>query len=314
MFNFRTEIDIKKYDFSISHNDNILTIGSCFADNMGEYLEKFKFNIIKNPFGVLYNPASVFNTLNLAVTNKQFTDEDLIKDQDEYHSFYHHSDFSSHNAQIVLENINNINNKLFNLLPKLSVVIITYGTSIVYEYKENLSIVSNCHKIPSTKFNKHMLSLNSINEYIENTIRLFKSFNKDVKIVFTVSPVRHWKDGAVDNNLSKSRLVVAINENLGDNVYYFPSYEIVMDDLRDYRFYKRDLIHPNDLAVEYIWDKFSSAFFNDYTEKIIKEIEYIINGLNHKPRNPNSDKHKQFIESITNKINELNQKYTNIKF
>ena len=314
MFNFRTEINTKKYDFCISHNDNILTVGSCFSDNIGDYLEKYKFNICINPFGVLYNPASIYNTLSFAAINKKFSVEDLIYDQEEYHSFYHHSDFSFHNHETVLKNINDLNSKIYELLQKLDVVIITYGTSIVYEYKDNCAIVSNCHKIPSVKFNKYMLSFDEIDSYVKKTIELIKNLNKDVKIIFTVSPVRHWKDGAIENNLSKSLLSVAIHNNPVENVYYFPSYEIVMDDLRDYRYYKRDLIHPNELAVEYIWEKFSKSFFEQETESLIKEIDYIINALNHKPRNPNSPKHLQFMENVDNKIKELKLKHQNIIF
>jgi hypothetical protein len=314
LFNFRTEIELKKYDFNITHDDNILTIGSCFSDNIGDYLERYKFRVVKNPFGVLYNPASIFNTLNFAADNKKFSIDDLIFSQDEYHSFYHHSDFSSHNYNEVLENINKTNNKVYELLPNLNVVIITYGTSIVYQYKETLEIVSNCHKIPGVKFNKFMLSLNEIDLYIKNTIALLRRFNDNVKIIFTVSPVRHWKDGAEDNNLSKSLLCVGIHNNLGNNVYYFPSYEIVMDDLRDYRFYKRDLLHPNELAIEYIWEKFKIACFNEETLALNNQIEYILNALNHKPRNPNSPKHLQFIESVNYKINELLQKHPHLHF
>ncbi|HPN36925.1 MAG TPA: GSCFA domain-containing protein [Melioribacteraceae bacterium] len=314
MFNFRTEIDLQKYDFSITHNHIIFTIGSCFSDNIGDYLEKYKFNVCKNPFGVLYNPASILNTLKLAAENRKITKEDLISNQDEYHSFYHHSDFSSHNLETVLLNINNLNREIFKLLPKLDVVIITYGTSIVYEYKENLKVVSNCHKIPASKFNKFMLSLKDIDGYIKETIELLRSFNKNIKIVFTISPVRHWKDGAIDNNVSKSKLIVGINDNLGENIYYFPAYEIVMDDLRDYRFYKKDLYHPNELAVEYIWEKFKVAFFNEETLALNNQIEYILNALNHKPRNPNSPKHLQFIESINYKINELLLKHPYLNF
>ncbi len=314
MFSFRTEIDIPKYDFYINHKTAVLLIGSCFSDNIGEYLQKYKFNVTTNPFGVLYNPASIFNTLNLAAQNKKFTESDLIFDQDEYHSFYHHSSFSNNSLDVVLDNINKTNEYINKLLPTLDLAIITYGTSIVYQYKETMSIVSNCHKIASNKFNKFMLSVEEIDNYIKKTIELLKSFNPNIKIIFTVSPVRHIKNGAIDNNLSKAKLFVAINNNLGNNIYYFPSYEIVNDDLRDYRFYKRDLIHPNELAIEYIWDKFANAFFDDETKQLNKEIEYIVNALSHKPRNPQSEKHKAFIQTVTNKIKQIQEKYNNIVF
>lgn len=314
MFNFRTEIDIPKYDFFINHNTAILLIGSCFSDNIGEYLKKYKFNVTTNPFGVLYNPASILNTLSLAANNIKLKKDDLIFDQDEYHSFYHHSSFSFNSEDVVLENINSTNEIINKLLPTLDLAIITYGTSIVYQYKETMSIVSNCHKIASNKFNKFMLSVEEIDDYIKKTINLLKSFNPKIKIIFTVSPVRHLKNGSIDNNLSKAKLFVAINNNIGKDIYYFPSYEIVNDDLRDYRFYKRDLVHPNELAIEYIWDKFANAFFDDETKQLNKEIEYIINALNHNPRNPHSDKHKAFMQTVNNKIKQLQEKYNYIVF
>jgi len=311
---FLTTFKIDKPKFTIDSDDSILSIGSCFAENIGEYFKKYKFNICANPYGVLYNPASIYNSFLSVAEGKVFSESDLIFSQDEFHSFYHHSDFSSHNANAALILMNNNQKMLKKYLPKTNLVIITYGTSIVYINKENNLIVSNCHKLPENSFIKQQLSLSEITEYIKNSIALLRSFNKDVKIIFTLSPVRHWKDGAVQNHISKSALLLGINECLDKNTFYFPSYEIVIDELRDYRFYKKDMIHPNEIAVEYIWEKFSETMFNSKTHSLLKEIDKINNAKNHKPRNIFSSKHQDFIKNQLVKIEELNKKYPHLNF
>ncbi len=310
---FRTEIKLDNSPFQINHQDNIISIGSCFADNIGYYFEKYRFNVIKNPFGVLYNPASIYNSLNLIYENKIFTEHDLIFDQEEWHSFYYHSSFSSHNSKQVLDNINYNQLQLKSFLPKTDIAIITFGTSIVYEYKETKNIVSNCHKIPAGNFNKIKLTLDEVAAYIKKIIYLLKTFNNNIKIIFTVSPVRHWKDGAVDNHISKSILLLAITSLLDDNIMYFPSYEIMMDDLRDYRFYKQDMIHPNETAVEYIWEKFSSIMFNKNCIDLIYKVEQLNNAKNHRPRNCKLEKHQLFLQQQLKNIDELIKKYPHLK-
>ncbi|MFH0734518.1 MAG: GSCFA domain-containing protein [bacterium] len=310
---FRTEIKLDKSKILIDPKDKILSLGSCFADNIGDYFEKYRFEILKNPFGVLYNPASIYNLLNIVHEEKIFTQDDLIFDQEEWHSFYHHSNFSSHNVMQVLDNINTNQLKVKKYLPGADVVIITLGTSIVYEYKQTKNIVANCHKIPAEKFNKIKLSLEEVINYLQKTITLLKTYNKNIKIVFTVSPVRHWKDGAVENHISKSILLLAIINVLNENIMYFPSYEIMMDDLRDYRFYKQDKIHPNETAVEYIWEKFSGVMFTANCLDLMNKIERINDALNHRPRNIKSEKHQIFIRRQINIIKELINTYPHLK-
>ncbi|MBI9071862.1 MAG: GSCFA domain-containing protein [Melioribacteraceae bacterium] len=313
--NFRTEINLKKSSLLIDHSSSILTIGSCFAENIAGYFSELKFNVMENPFGVLYNPASIYNSLKLVNDNKHFTAEDLFQHDSEFHSFFHHSDFSHHNSEVCLNNINKGIKTVCEFLSKSDVITITYGTSFVYQHKKLNRIVSNCHKISQKEFDRYMLSLDQVSGYIFKTVELLRKFNPKMKIIFTVSPIRHWKDGAVENQLSKATLLLAINQFVNEtNVEYFPSYEIMMDDLRDYRFYEKDMLHPNKIAVEYIWEKFREAYLSQNCIEIIKQIEKLNSAFNHRPRNTNSEKHQQFLRTQLKLIDELLIKYKYIDF
>ena len=313
---FRTEINIPKSKIQFEHSDKVLTIGSCFAENISKYFTHYKFNILENPFGVLYNPVSIYNSLMFAIQEKQFKEEDLIFDQSEYHSFFHHSDFSHHDANKCL---NNINDKLLithEYLKECDKLIISLGTSYVYKHNDSELIVSNCHKIPQSEFERFRLTIKDVKEYLQEIVDQLKSYNKDLKIIFTISPVRHWKDGAVDNQLSKSILLLAVNEvvNQSKNCEYFPSYEIMMDDLRDYRFYTEDLIHPNKIAVDYIWNKFSENHFSKNCCEVMNEVHKIVQAANHKPRNTQSDLHQKFLRKNLEQIKNLTGKYPYLNF
>ena len=308
---FRTELILPGSGNRIEHHHKIFTIGSCFAENMSDLFSKYKFRVMGNPFGVLYNVVSVHNALESAVNQKRFVKEDLVFDQEEWHSLYHHSDFSHHNADECITRINESVKSAFAFLKDADIVIITYGTSFVYRHKEKDIIVSNCHKIPAVNFEKILLSIDETKKQIKKTIDIISALNPKVRIIFTVSPVRHLKDGFAENNLSKSILIAALNEVLPDapNAEYFPSYEIVMDDLRDYRFYGDDLVHPNKTAVEYIWQKFSDRYFSRDCVDLINEIKKIVNARNHRVRNHESVKYKEFAGGMLKKISDLNTKY-----
>lgn len=311
---FRTEINLKKSDIKIEHHNKILTIGSCFAENIAEHFKHNRFDVNANPFGVLYNSASIYNVLKLLDEKKSLAKDDLFYDQGEWHSFYHHSVFSHHDANVCLKNINDglINTRKF--LEQTDVVIITYGTSYVYKHIDNNLIVSNCHKIPAKKFNRFRLSVDEVKNKMRATIELLKKINKNVKMIFTVSPVRHWKDGAVDNQLSKSILLLAVNDIVNENInsVYFPSFEILMDDLRDYRFYEGDLVHPNKLATSYIWEKFTTAHLSDECESIISEIEPVIKARQHRTRNKYSETNIKFLNSQIALCERLMKKYSHL--
>ena len=312
--NFRTEIEIPPFKHLISYSDNIFTLGSCFADNIANYLVDRKYNVLANPFGVLYNPVSIYNSLKLIIDGREFHKTDLVENQSEWHSFYHHSDFSHHDQVQCLNNINECDKKASMFLKETNWMIITYGTSYVYRLKENGEVVSNCHKFSQSIFEKQKLSSEELKETIEFTLKILEDVNPNIKIIFTISPIRHWKDSAIANQLSKAQLIVAVNEivDKNNNCFYFPSYEIMMDDLRDYRFYDEDLLHPNKVAINYIWQKFTESILNPDDKQIMKKIERIISAKNHRVRNPHSDEHKQFVKSQLNLIDQLLTESKNI--
>lgn len=311
---FRTEIKLQPGKSQINYQDKILTIGSCFAENIAKKLKHFKFNVCSNPFGVLYNPVSILNSIELLTNEKIFDESDLINNQDEYHSFYHHSDFSHHSQMQVLQNINNSLEETREFIKSVNFVTITLGTSWIYIFKKTEQIVSNCHKIPSKEFERKRLSSNEVAWALKEIIEKIKSVNPEVKIIITVSPIRHWKDGAVENMISKSTLILGLQEVLGDSVFYFPSYEIVMDDLRDYRFFESDMLHPNQQAIDYIWQKFCAVYFAEKTKQEMKSVEKIVNAFNHRPRNTESEKHQAFLKKNLEMIDEIRKINQDINF
>ena len=313
---FRTEIDIPPFPNLIEHNHKILALGSCFTISIGEYFEKYKFNILKNPFGVLYNPASIYNAISIAASNKQFTEQDLVYAQGEYHSFYHHTDFSHHELEQCLHNINTANTLTHKFLQNTDWIFLSLGTSYVFRLTDKDVIVSNCHKIPADRFVRSKLSYEQVKHNMQKLNSVLKNVNKNIKIVYTVSPIRHWKDGAVQNQLSKSTLLLAIDNIIktNSNTYYFPSYELLMDDLRDYRFYKEDLLHPNDIAINYIWEKLKSSLLSDKCNAAIDEITKVINAASHRVRNPLSEQNQSFAANSLKIINELTDEYPYINF
>ncbi len=308
---FRTEISIPASPLKIEHEDKILTLGSCFAENIGEKFSYYLFNVFPNPFGVLYNPVSIYNSLELALSGREFAGNDLFFDKEEWHSFYHHSDFSHHEPEECLKKINSRSKEVREFIKQAEWIIITLGTSFVYRHKEREQIVSNCHRIPADRFERMLLSPDESEGYLNKTISLLRKENKNIKIILTVSPVRHIKDGFAENQLSKSSLVVAVHNSVkrNENVLYFPSYEIVMDDLRDYRFYERDLLHPDAFAVEYIWEKFGEAFLSGRCREVMSDIEPYASGIRHRINNTESPNSKKFIESLESKKESLIERY-----
>lgn len=267
---FRTKIKIPKSSFSIAHQDKILLMGSCFAENIGEYLRNYGFKVNVNPFGIVYNPISIFSNLNALIEKKIYTQNDLSKRNELYFSFDHHGSFSETSKDKILAAINE-QIEIANLhLSDSKFIFITPGTSYVYKHTAQNKIVANCHKIPNTEFEKRLLTIEEIIE----AFNLIKDKLKDKTVLFTVSPVRHWRDGAMENQRSKSILIESIHRIIAQNknCFYFPAYEIMMDELRDYRFYEEDMIHPNAVAVKYIWEQFATTYFNDTTAEINKQI------------------------------------------
>ena len=317
---FRTQIPILKAINPISYSSRIVSLGSCFAENMGEKLEYFKFQNTVNPFGIIFNPVSIEKLLERIVNQKPFTEKDIFYHNDLWHCYEVHSELSHPNMEVFLENLNQLLETTNQQIVQATHIIITYGTSWVYRLKSSQEIVANCHKVPQSQFEKEILSVEIIAKSIQNTMDLIQKGNPDCHFIFTVSPVRHIKDGFVENQRSKSHLISAIHnlqlalEASGRNSQYFPSYEIMMDELRDYRFYAEDMLHPNQVAISYIWQQFSERYISEYSFPVMKEVETIQKGLAHRSFNPETDSHKQFQRSLDERINKIQNQFPTIRF
>ena len=302
---FRTEVHIKSSETKICIEDKIFFIGSCFASEMSGLLQQGQLQTFSNPFGTLFNPYSINNAIQKLHDSEFYSEKDLITYNDTVISLDHHSSFNSGYLHQTLEKINLRIIEGNQFLQEAKWVIITYGTSFIYEFLPKNKLVSNCHKIPGKFFEKRLLSTEEIQNSIKETTQLLKDIcTENLQILFTVSPVRHTKDGMVENNLSKAKLISAIHEVVPqfENCHYLPVYEILMDDLRDYRFYKDDLIHPNSQAVNYIFEKFGNAFFSEETMDFVEENFRISQALNHKPNNDKNPKHQAFLKNLKERI------------
>lgn len=314
---FRTEIPVATSDFQIDYQSDLLLLGSCFAENIGRKLDYYKFKNKVNPFGIVFNAVSLEKLVDRSVHQKHFTEEDVFHHNDLWHCFEVHSELSHPNKEIFLNTLNQLLDSTHAYIARISHCLITLGTSWVYRFKESNEIVANCHKVPQKSFTKELLSVAQNVTSLQNIVSLIQSINPKVKFVFTVSPVRHIKDGFFENNVSKSHLFAALYQAFdfkNPTFDYFPSYEIVMDELRDYRFYDRDLLHPNAVAIDYIWECFSKMYFNESTLLTLKEIETVQKGLHHKSFTPESEAHQKFLSNLQEKINTLVNKLPHISF
>ncbi|WP_296637667.1 GSCFA domain-containing protein [Polaribacter sp.] len=314
---FLTSIPLKKQTTNrIDYNASILLLGSCFSENIGNKLNYFKFKQLQNPFGILFHPKAIEQFVTDVINKKTFTKEDLVYQNERYHSFDAHSSLSEVDESTILNNLNSEILATQKYLENTSHLIITLGTAWVYRFKKTNKIVANCHKIPQKKFLKELLNIAEITNSLESIVSLIKSTNPNITILFTVSPVRHLKDGFTQNTQSKSHLISAIHEvvNIRKNVHYFPSYEIMMDELRDYRFYAEDMIHPNKTAIQYIWKRFTEVWLAENMTSTLKEVDIIQKGIAHKPFNATSKEHKEFLQNLSLKKKLIITKYPHIKF
>ena len=313
-FTFRTEIPLQKAEYAISHESPILLMGSCFADSIGQKLTKYKFDADVNPFGILFNPASIAQSLNLLTDTVLFRENDLHFFNGEWISFAHHGKFSHTDKEKCLAGINEKLLESRAFLQKADFLILTLGTTVTYSHQGN--IVANCHKVPQKEFQKQMLTPQDIVSALTDSIERVRHINEKIRIIFTVSPVRYIKNSMTENTLSKAQLIVATHELLSkvSNSEYFPAYEIMMDDLRDYRFYCDDMAHPSPLAINYIWSAFYNTFFNDETFKLNIQIDDIITAKGHRLKNPNSENSKRFKEEQLRKIQKIQSCYPQIQF
>jgi hypothetical protein len=313
---FRTEIEAKSGKYEIDYNSPVMLIGSCFASEIGTYFSNAKMDVMVNPFGMLYNPASVAHGIKLITEGRHFTKDDLHYFNNKYLSFYHGTGFSSPDRQKALDGINEKFDEAGSFLQGAEYLFITFGTARVYRWKKNGKIVSNCHKMNDSEFERELLSVDVISKLWSSLIKDLRLFNKKLKIIFTVSPVRHWKDGAHGNQVSKSVLVLAIEDLLSNDplLGYFPSYELLLDDLRDYRFYNQDMLHPSPDAVKYIWNKFRDTYFSDSTVQAYDEIEKVVNATRHRFISDNKEEIKDFCNNMLTRITTLSNKYSFLSF
>lgn len=313
---FQTSIPIQKSDFLIDYSSKLVSFGSCFAENMGDKFDYFKFSTLTNPFGIIFNPISLEKIILRSIQKKYFTENDIFYHNEAWHCYEVHSELSNPDKAEFLTTLNQLIDTTNVHIEKLTHCFITLGTSWVYKNIESDEIVANCHKVPQKLFTKELLSAADIEASLKRIVSKIQVVNPNCKFIFTISPIRHSKDGFVENNVSKSHLITALYHFLSNTTssIYFPSYEIMMDELRDYRFYAEDMLHPNQTAIDYIWMRFSENFINESEFETMQYVSEIQKSLSHRPFNPNSESHLKFQENLKQKINAIVAKYPEMKF
>lgn len=312
MIDYCTYINIPASGLEITYGDRLLFLGSCFADNIGSKMKVYRFDVDVNPFGVLYNPLSVGLGCKRLLNPEPFTEADLFYHNGLYHSFSHHGKFSGVSVTDCLDGINRSLDFASDHFRCLSCLVVTFGTAFVYRLKETGQVVANCHKLPEVQFDRQLLTVDEIVSEWSALLEQIRLENPALKVIFTVSPIRHWKDGAHLNQLSKATLLLAeqvLVDKYPDWVSYFPAYELMMDELRDYRFYADDMLHPSKIAVEHIWERFCDTYMDESVKGVMKEIESVNRALSHRALNPSSEMHKQFLMQTLLKLQRLQNKY-----
>lgn len=308
---FRTIVTPAKAAFTISHKDRMVSIGSCFSENIGQQFANYKFKININPFGQQYNPHSIAQAIERLIKPVPFTEGDLVLHNEQYHSLAHHGSFSKATVEETLHGINTALLKATEDLKQATILFLTFGTSHVFKLKETGATVSNCHKLPGNLFTQQLMKPEEIMEVLQTAFNKLMEINPSIKIVLTVSPVRYFAFGAYENSVSKSHLFTAVHELQQANpaLYYFPAYELVMDDLRDYRFFADDMLHPNQQAIDYVWESLGKVLFDTNTLSLLPQIDEVLQALNHRPRNPDSEAHKKFLERNLEKMEALKKEF-----
>jgi hypothetical protein len=317
-FPLRTEVAIEPLGWNIDYQTPSIFMGSCFSDHIGGMLLKYKFHVMLNPFGVLYNPVSLSTSLNMMLEKHEIKKEELVNWGQMWHSFQFHGSFSDSSYERVLEKCNQSIDESHLFLGKAQFLFITFGTAWVFRYKETGKIVSNCHKIPATYFDRSRLTVDEIKgEWISILSKIHRLY-PNLKIIFTVSPIRHFKDGAHENQLSKSTLLLAIDEIIksypNNQIGYFPSYELINDELRDYRFYDSDMVHISETGIRFIFEKFKSAFFSDLTSTCFEQVKSIVQATEHRVLSNDIQSINKFSRSMISKIKNLKSSYPYINF
>ena len=317
MKNLFTQVEFPQDFPPIHHLQHWLLMGSCFASEIGVRLRDGKIPCLLNPYGVLYNPLSIVTSLNEIMDGKEYGADELFEYQGLWHSAMHHGDFSTDSREETLRLINTSLREAHEVSTRLDGLLMTWGSAYVYRDVDSGRVVGNCHKLPEEHFRRSMLAVDEIVAATDALIMRLLVQNPSLKVIMTVSPIRHVRDGLHENTLSKSTLHLALHELCSRHpkvVYYFPAYEIMTDELRDYRFYADDLVHPSRMAVDYIWECFSNCFFSKETAALMLEVEKINKSLSHRPLHPESGEYRQFIRQIELKINRIVEKYPKLDF
>ncbi|MES1160801.1 MAG: GSCFA domain-containing protein [Bacteroidota bacterium] len=335
---FQLPITIPSLPQPIHYQDKILLTGSCFTEHIGNSLRDWKFDTLQNPNGILFDPASVASSLVSYINNRPYTKDDLFFFNELWQSWQHHSLFSHTDAASCLQHINESQTRAHHFLREARWLIITLGSSFSYRLLPDAPAdlhnapapvdlhnassriaaatgspypVANCHRAPAQAFTKHLMTIEEINTVLDNCLYQLFHFNPNLRVIFTVSPVRHIRDGVIENNRSKARLIESVHHlvNKFDRIWYFPAYELVIDVLRDYRFYDIDMVHPNYQATSFVLEKFTRHFIDQPSQQLMEEIKKIIIARKHRPFHPATQAHKKFLQDNWEKATALKTKY-----
>jgi len=315
----QTQIPLNLAKNLVDYNSRLLLLGSCFSQNIGRKLKYYKFQSLQNPFGILFHPKAIEKLISKSVDQDTYSERDVFFHNERWHCFDAHSDLSDSSKEQLLQKLNKALEQTNQQITKSTHIIITLGTAWVYRNIKSGKFVANCHKVPQSEFKKELLSVEEVIYGLRNIVDKIASANKKAQVIFTISPVRHLKDGFVENQRSKAHLITAIHELINTSDFvprtsYFESFEIMMDELRDYRFYESDMVHPNQLAIDYIWEKFKVVWISEKAHSTMEKVAEIQKGLQHRPFNPDSEQHKKFVKSLERKITYLQKGYPSMEF
>ncbi|WP_162427482.1 GSCFA domain-containing protein [Pontibacter pudoricolor] len=308
---FRTEVTIPASDLNLSLHDKVVTIGSCFAEVIGTKLKAYKGNVLVNPFGTIFNPISVCRLLQAVTGEPLDLEQSLVQRDGIWYSYDLHSSLSSPSKDELLQLITQRLVQTREQLKEAKLLIITFGTAVSYKLTDTGTIVANCHKLPAKQFSRTLLTIEEINYSLEACYQALKTFNPELQTIVTVSPVRHVKETLPTNSVSKSILRLAAHDmtERHQDVLYFPAYEIMLDDLRDYRFYGPDMLHPTPVAEDYIWQKFATAYLEPRFQEFIPAWEKIRRAITHRPFHPHTEAHQTFITKTIAQLQQLSDNY-----
>ncbi len=307
---FHTEVTVPVFPRKTGYEKKSMFLGSCFTENIGQKMEALKYPVDINPFGIVYNPVSVASGLERLLSGKEFMKADLVEHGGLWHSFSHHGRFSAPTSDEVLSAVNHRLKGSAVFLRDASFLFLTFGTAWVYRLNSTSEIVANCHKIPAREFTRERVSVEQIESRYTNLLEYLWQMNPELQVVFTVSPIRHWKDGAIENQRSKATLLLAVEalvQRFPERCFYFPSYEIVMDELRDYRFYAPDMLHLSEVAVDHIWSVFESSLIDETSRRLSLEVQKIVRAMNHRPINKATEEYRIFLNQFLKMTTGLEQ-------